>query len=88
MAVKYNFKFGIIYKKKINSALCGIAPSQFFSSNLIEDLREIKSICKTILAHESGDPGVQLNEKTEGQKSRDAVPLIAIYHVIRIRLSW
>jgi hypothetical protein len=28
------------------------------------------------LAHESGDPGVQFNEKkTEGRKSRDTVPL-------------
>jgi hypothetical protein len=32
-------------------------------------------ICKTVLAHESGDPGVQFNEKTEGRKSRDTVPL-------------
>jgi hypothetical protein len=30
------------------------------------------------LHHESGDPGVQLNEKTEGQKSRDTVPLNAV----------
>jgi hypothetical protein len=37
-----------------------------FSSNLVEDLREFESICKTVLAHESGDPGVQFNEKTEG----------------------
>jgi hypothetical protein len=44
-------------------------------SNLIEDLREFESICKTVLAHESGDPGVQLNEKIEGRKSRDTVPL-------------
>jgi hypothetical protein len=36
----------------------------------------IYSICKTVLAHESGDPGVQLNEKkTEGRKSRETVPL-------------
>jgi hypothetical protein len=31
--------------------------------NLVEDLREFESICKTVLAHESGDPGVQFNEK-------------------------
>jgi hypothetical protein len=41
-----------------------------FSSNLIEYLREFESICKTVLALESGDPGVQFNEKTEGRKSR------------------
>jgi hypothetical protein len=46
-----------------------------FGSNLIEDLRKFESICKTVLAHESGDPGVQVNEKTEGRKSRDTVPL-------------
>jgi hypothetical protein len=34
-----------------------------FSSNLIEYLRELESICKTVLAHESEDPGVQFNEK-------------------------
>jgi hypothetical protein len=26
-------------------------------------LRELESICKTVLAHESRDPGVQFNEK-------------------------
>jgi hypothetical protein len=31
--------------------------------NLIEYLHEFESICKTVLAHESGDPGVQFNEK-------------------------
>jgi hypothetical protein len=38
-----------------------------FLSNLIEYLREFESICKTVLVHESGDPGVQFNEKTKGQ---------------------
>jgi hypothetical protein len=42
--------------------------SRFSSSNLIEYLREFESICKT---------GVQFNEKTEGRKSRDTVPLAA-----------
>jgi hypothetical protein len=50
-----------------------------FSSNLVEDLRKCESICKTVLAHESGDPGVQLTKKTEGRKSRDTVPLIPGY---------
>jgi hypothetical protein len=31
--------------------------------NQIELLREFESMCKTILAHESGDPGVQFDEK-------------------------
>jgi hypothetical protein len=45
--------------------------------HLVEDLREFKStgICKTVLTHESGDPGVQFNEKTEGKKYLDTVPL-------------
>jgi hypothetical protein len=29
---------------------------------VVEYLREFESICKTVLAHESGDPGVQFNE--------------------------
>jgi hypothetical protein len=41
----------------------------------IEYLREYKFIFKTALAHESGDPGVLFAEKTEGQKSRETVPL-------------
>jgi hypothetical protein len=46
-----------------------------FSSNLMEYGMEFESICKTVLDHESGDPWVQFNEKTEGRKSRDTVPL-------------
>jgi hypothetical protein len=38
-----------------------------FSPNLIEYLREFESICKTVLAHESGGPGVQYNEKNDGR---------------------
>jgi hypothetical protein len=63
-------------RRGVDSALCGIARSRFSSSNLVEDLHEFESICKTVLAHESGDPGVQFNEKTEGRKSRDTVPLM------------
>jgi hypothetical protein len=47
------------------------------SAESIEYLREFESICKTVLAHESGDPGVQFNEKTEGKKSRETVPLMS-----------
>jgi hypothetical protein len=43
---------------------------------VVEYLRKFESICKTVLAHESEDPGVQFNEKTEGPKSRETVPLI------------
>jgi hypothetical protein len=50
--------------------------------SLIEDLREFESICKTVLAHESGDPGVQFNEKTEGRKSRDTVSLNKEYCIL------
>jgi hypothetical protein len=35
---------------------------------VVEYLREFESICKTVLAHESGDPGVQFNEKNRGSK--------------------
>jgi hypothetical protein len=45
------------------------------SSNRIKLLREFESICKTVLAHESGDPGVQFDEKIRGRKSRETVPL-------------
>jgi hypothetical protein len=30
---------------------------------VVEYLREFKSICKSVLAHESGDPGAQFKEK-------------------------
>jgi hypothetical protein len=63
---------------KIDSALCRIAGS-----------REFESICKTVLGHESGDPGEQFNEKTEGQKSRETVPLIlSINNIGTSQLSW
>jgi hypothetical protein len=41
----------------------------------MEYLREFEYIFKTVLAHESGDPGVQFNEKNEGRKSREIVSL-------------
>jgi hypothetical protein len=45
---------------------------------IVEYLHEFESICKTVLAHESGDPGVQFNEKkTEGRKFCETVPLIS-----------
>jgi hypothetical protein len=43
-------------------ALCGIARSRFLASNGIELLCEFKSTCKTVLVHESGDPGVQFDD--------------------------
>jgi hypothetical protein len=51
-----------------DSALCGIARSRFSSLNSIKYLSKFESICKTVLAHESGDPGVQFNEKNRGSK--------------------
>jgi hypothetical protein len=53
-------------------------------------LREFESICKTVLAHESGDPGVQFNEKTADRKSRATVPLRQQYwlYYIYIDFSW
>jgi hypothetical protein len=40
---------------------------------IIEYLREYEFIFEK--AHESGGPGVLIDEKTEGRKSRDTVPL-------------
>jgi hypothetical protein len=57
----------------VDSTLCSIARSQCLLSNLIEYLRKFESICETVSAHESGDPGVYFNEKTEGRKSRETV---------------
>jgi hypothetical protein len=48
---------------RIILTVCGMARSRFSLSNQIEFLREFVSIFKTALAHESGDPGVPLNEK-------------------------
>jgi hypothetical protein len=48
---------------------------------VIEYLHEIEFTCKTVLAHESGDPGVQFNEKTEARKSRETVPLSIILNL-------
>jgi hypothetical protein len=46
---------------------------------VIEYLCKFKSICITVLAHESGDPGVQFNRKTEGKKSCENVSLRECY---------
>jgi hypothetical protein len=42
---------------------------------IIEYLCKYEFIFKTALAHESWGPGVLIDEKTEGRKSRDTVPL-------------
>jgi hypothetical protein len=42
---------------------------------VVENLREFESICKTVLANESGDPGVQFYEKNRGSKISYTVPL-------------
>jgi hypothetical protein len=46
---------------------------------VVEYLCEFESICITVLAHESGDPGVQFKEKTKGRKSRETVPLKSVW---------
>jgi hypothetical protein len=68
-------------KKKFYLRPCAMPASVKFKSKIlffchrIELLREFESICKTVLAYESGDPGVQFDEKTRSQKSRATVPL-------------
>jgi hypothetical protein len=52
--------------------------------NRIELLREFESVFKTALAHESKDPGVPFNEKTEGRKSREAAPLIVLFDELSV----
>jgi hypothetical protein len=42
---------------------------------IIEFLREYEFIFDTALAHESGGPGVLIDEKNEGRKYRETVPL-------------
>jgi hypothetical protein len=69
------------------SALCGTVGSRFRAmrhraeSILFDEFNRISlrirvySIYKTVLAHESEDPWVQFNEKTQGLKSCETVPL-------------
>jgi hypothetical protein len=59
-----------------------LARSRFSSSDFIEYLRDFEYICKSVLAHESGGPGVQFNEKTASRKSRETVPLILMSQAI------
>jgi hypothetical protein len=49
---------------------------------IIEYLREYEFIFETALAYESGGPGVLIDKKTEGRKSRDRVPLKTISRYI------
>jgi hypothetical protein len=42
---------------------------------IIEYHREYEFTFETALVHESGGPGVLIDEKTEGRKSRETVPL-------------
>jgi hypothetical protein len=52
------------------------------SNSKIEYLRKYEFIFKTALTHESGDPEVLFAEKTEGQKSRETVPLSPLYFLL------
>jgi hypothetical protein len=45
------------------------------NSNNVDYLGEFEAICETVLARESGAQGVLFDEKTEGRKYRDSVPL-------------
>jgi hypothetical protein len=47
----------------------------FMELTLKGQSREFEAIFKTAIALESGDPRVPFNEKTEGRKSRETVPL-------------
>jgi hypothetical protein len=60
--------------QKFSGRLCAMRHSAE-SIFIVEYLREFESICKIVLTHESGGPGVQFNEKTEGRNSRETVPL-------------
>jgi hypothetical protein len=55
--------------------LMSAMPDSAESIFVFKYLSEFESICKTVLVHESGDPGVQFNEKTEGRKSLETIPL-------------
>jgi hypothetical protein len=64
-------KFGIAQTKNRLRAMQYSVESFF----IIEYLYEYEFIFEMALAHESGGPGVLIDEKTEGRKSRDTVPL-------------
>jgi hypothetical protein len=53
----------------VDSAICGIADFRRRISP------RIRIYMQNRFCHESGDPGAQFNEKTEGRKSRETVPL-------------
>jgi hypothetical protein len=46
-----------------------------FANDYLDFLGENEAICKTALGCESGPYGGLFDEKTEGRKSRDTVPL-------------
>jgi hypothetical protein len=51
-------------------------------------LGEFEAEFKKALARESGAQGVLFDEKTEGRKSRDTVPLIPSVLLVRHTLVW
>jgi hypothetical protein len=63
------FKKSFVSDFLVDSALCHIAGSRDCTLCGIAQSCEFESICKTVLAHESGDPGVQF----KGIVSRDFV---------------
>jgi hypothetical protein len=48
---------------------------------IINYLREYEFIFQTTLVHESGGPGVLIDEKTKGRKSHETVPLKSKFEV-------
>jgi hypothetical protein len=57
-----------VMRKKLRAVPLNVNSSQKFSCRLRAMPHSAESIYKTVLAHESGDPGVQLNEKNRGPK--------------------
>jgi hypothetical protein len=76
-------KFTYIKEKELTYGIDSVSDSQIFFQIRIQIIKvnilsqnffkwcfsyEFEFICKTVLAHESGDPGVQFNEKNRGSK--------------------
>jgi hypothetical protein len=51
-------------------------------------LREYEFIFEMALAHESGGPGVLIDDKTKGRKSRATVPLNTFMYISNSVQSW
>jgi hypothetical protein len=56
------------------------------SISIIKYLREHEFVFETALAHESGGPEILVDEKNDGQKSCDTVPLRCFFNIPGIQL--